>query len=148
MITVNELNNLISSKKPLIDSFGQVKKDQVESLVNSIKSQINYYNLQDSQIRDNKRQPADFDISKALANLENLENRVKPIETELRNMLSQAEPLLLIRDISDAGTIGGNGTVIFRTNGRQFFVPNGTLTQKDIEDKITEVTINSLKTKP
>lgn len=146
MISANELNDLITKKKPLIDSFDTVKKQHVYDLRDEMLKLIKRFKNLERQVDDDKNPPPD--LSGAITNLGLLEAQAKSKETELRSLLIEAEPVTFSRDPSDAGTVGGNGAVIFRTNGRSFFVPPGTLTQQQIEDEISKGNINTLKSKP
>jgi hypothetical protein len=146
MISASDLNDLITKKKALIDSFDAAKKKHVYDLRDDLLKLIKRFKNLEKQVDDDKNPPPD--LSGAITNLGLLETQAKPIETELRNILIEADPVTFSRDPSDAGTIGGNGSVVFRTNGRSFFVPAGTLTQQQIEDAVSKGTISALKSKP
>lgn len=146
MISVTELKDLISRKISLINSFDAAKKTQVYDLRDKVLLLIKRYSKLEKQVDDDKNPPSD--LSLALTVLKDLERDINSGETELRSFLSESEPLNFSRDPSDAGTIAGNGAVIFRTNGSSFFVPAGTLTQEEIEDIISKGNISTLTSKP
>ena len=148
MISITELKDLIARKKTLIDSFEPSKKQYVYDLEATLEKLIKRYNKLEKEIDDDKNPPSD--LSGALTNLRELEKQINPKESELKNILDEKEPIRVTRDPSDAGTVGGNGAVVFRTNGgKEPEKAKGTLTQDDIVRLIKEGKIKvPVKTKP
>ncbi|GEM_PF-6736204 len=145
MISASEVNDLINKKQLLIDSFDAVKKQRVYQLRDDLLTKIGQYKQQNDQLKDTRNPPADISI--ALNNLDKLETRVQIDLKEFKVLLSESETSVLKRDVSDAGTIGGNGFVFFRSTGK-FSVPSGTLTQQQIEDNKKAGGIKSVRSKP
>jgi hypothetical protein len=130
MMTLQELNDLVNKKKSMIDSFHQAKRSRVYEIVEiKIKLLKRHKKLADQMDDD---QNTSLAMNDALTNLRDLDRQINAAATELGNLLNENESINTSRDPSDAGTIGGNGWVIFRTFGKQFYVPKGTLTQDQI----------------
>jgi len=135
MISITELKDLIKRKKTLIDSFEASKKQHVYDLEAQLEKLIKRFSKLEMEVDDDKNPPSD--LSGALTNLRELEKQISPKELELKNILNEKDPVRVTRDPSDAGTVGGNGTVVFRTSGgKEPDVIKGTLTQDQIVDQI------------
>jgi len=134
MISITELDDLIARKKTLIDSFVPSKKQHVYDLEADLRKRIKWFDKLEKAIDDDKNPPSD--LSGAVTNLRELEKEIGLKESELKNILDEKEPVRVTRDPSDAGTVGGNGTVVFRTNGAEVAI--GTLTQDQIVEQIND----------
>lgn len=131
MTSIKDIEEFIGKKEPLIDSLDDEKKRYINELNKELKKLLKWHATLEKGIDDEKNPPADF--SAALTNLRELEKNIAGIESELKRMLGgDKEPGFTVRDPSDIGTVGGNGTVIFRPMGGKFIVKEGTLTQDTI----------------
>lgn len=130
MTSVKEIEEFIVKKEPLIETMDDEKKRCINDLNSKLKKLLKWFATVEKSLEDEKNPPADF--SAALTNLRELERKIELVEGELKKLLGDKEPRPIVRDPSDIGTVGGNGTVIFRPMGGKFIVPEGTLTQDAI----------------
>jgi len=137
MISENELKELVKRKQAVIETFDSRKQERFSALKQELVYNIRNYNRQNQQLDGDGAPPAD--VSVALNNLDKLETKINLGVRDLNNLLGETAITSFTRDVTDAGTLGGNGFVAFRSTGKFTIVP-GTLTQKEIEDKNTGAT--------